>query len=118
MTWTREHDRIIAEKCEGYTVRNFDGYRREEIDGANQRIAWLPIDDYSTDLPAVVRAAEAWRKQDENARSWSINSPEYRDTVMRGTVYNGRNPNWRTKHCYDEQPAAALAHALYQAVTG
>lgn len=118
MTWTREHDRIIAEKCEGDTVRNFDGYRREEIDGENQRISWLPIDDYSTDLDAVIRAAEAWRKGDENARNWSIVSPEYGDTVMRGFVYNGRHPDWRTQSAYSEQPAAALAHALYQAVTG
>jgi|GEM_PF-5215036 hypothetical protein len=114
MTWSREHDRIIAEKCEGLrVVVDRDGYWVE-----GDRVEWQPLPKYREFLPHTVRAAEAWRKQDENARSWSINSPEYGDTVMRGTAHNGRNPNWRTKHCYDEQPAAALAHALYQAVTG
>jgi hypothetical protein len=114
MTWSREHDRIIAEKCEGLrVVVDRDGYWVE-----GDRVEWQPLPKYREFLPHTVRAAEAWRKQDENARSWSINSPEYGDTVMRGTAYNGRNPNWRTKHCYDAEPPAALAHALYQAVTG
>ncbi len=65
-----------------------------------------------------LRLERAWRKGDENARNWSIVSPEYGDTVMRGFVYNGRHPDWRTQSAYSEQPAAALAHALYQAVVG
>lgn len=113
MEWSREKDRIIAEKCEGWT--HVEGGSATAMRDASGALRFLP--KYNTELLSVVRAAEAWRKQDENARNWSIVSPEYGDTVMRGTCYNGRNPNWRTKNCYDAQPAAALAHALYQAVT-
>jgi hypothetical protein len=114
MTWTREHDRIIAEKCQGLRVV----VDRHAYWVTDDRGLWEPLPQYCAYLPHTVRAAEAWRKQDEEARSWSISSPEYGDAGMRGICYNGRPSDWRTKSAYSEQPAAALAHALYQAVAG
>ena len=112
MTWTREHDRIIAEKCEGLRVLAYNGdLFVESVPGT-----WRPLYNYSAYLPDAVRAAEAWRKQKEG-RYWRLQSEGETDEC-------GTCP--QTAACVEPLgiPAgvgwgpAALAHALYQAVTG
>ncbi len=70
--WTREHDRVIAEKCEGLvfdekgsTPIPSGGRFPEYIFGGDPGLAF-----YNRDLVADVRAAEAWRKQEEG-RMWT-----------------------------------------------
>ena len=61
--WTRAHDALLAEKCEGWTVRQWRGdYVYEFLHHERQRVYFHPLPDY-TDISAIIRAAEAWRKQ-------------------------------------------------------
>ncbi len=89
MTWTRECDRILAERCEGRTVYQgnanwpeggFAGmdsnpcdlyWVRSEPDGIGQCPVAVP--HYNTDIAAEKRAAEAWRVQ-KPRRSYVIYS--------------------------------------------
>lgn len=68
--WTREHDRILAEKCENRrtTIIYPDGVVIVNDDGT-----FSPMDAYNTDPAAEKRAAEAWRLQ-KPGRSYEIRS--------------------------------------------
>jgi len=103
MTWTREHDRILAEKCEGWT--HVEGGSQTAMRDGACVFRFLP--SYHQDLVAVVRAAEAWRKQ-RDGRYWrhgvSEQGDEWAEVGIFGEWYSAINP-------------AALAHALYQAVS-
>lgn len=80
MTWTREHDRILAERIEGLKVRRWD-----ELPIAQQHYDYCPeelfigdsIHDkmahYNLDPAACLRAAEAWRLQ-KPGRSYEFRS--------------------------------------------
>jgi hypothetical protein len=113
MTWTREHDRVIAEKCEGLRVLEYNGEPLVEIVPGT----WRPLYNYSAYLPDTVRAAEAWRKGDIGMRTWLIESPHNYQEESHSIVQQGYSPD-AVFHGYGPTPAAALAHALYQAVTG
>lgn len=102
MTWNREMDRVLAEKCEGWTLLTSGphrGFWRRQDD-----VLAVAIPDYSTDLVAVVRAAEAWRKG-KPKRHWK-----------HGVWANGKEwarvAEWKSATPKQYGPAA-LAHALY-----
>jgi len=110
MEWSREKDRVLAEKCEGW----------KRIEG-NENSMRMPcglgksLPYYTEDLPAVVRAAEAWRKGGDR-RNWVLYSGQsaegFGERPMHAAVLVGHAQVKGT----GEGPAA-LAHALYQAVT-
>jgi hypothetical protein len=127
--WPRAHDRLLAEQCEGWTqivgydnvMRNADGVSRE-------------VHNYSTDLFAVVRAAEAWRAQNPEERYWVLKAAEDsrgRDFAASAVVQTPEYPgveeeirsiyrfgNWWIRHGAEAGTAAeALAWALWKAVT-
>jgi hypothetical protein len=120
MTWTREHDRVIAEKCEGWT--HVEGGSATAMRDASGALRFLP--KYNTELLSVVRAAEAWRKKDEDIdRSVILHSAIDRLDMpfvaeLRENYPVGNNYEWR-KFAGESEASytAALAHALYQAVT-
>jgi hypothetical protein len=115
MTWTRENDRIIAEKCEGLrVVVDGDGYWVTDDRGK-----WEPLPKYREYLPHTVQAAEAWRKGDQNNRYWVLESAYVEENKSHAVAHqiNASCPD-QFFDGYSPAPAAALAHALYQAVTG
>lgn len=98
--WTRAHDCLLAERCDNWN--------------------WVagPAPNYSTDLVAVVRAAEAWRKQDEERRTWLLRA----QCIAGEDEFVARMDNDVTtagdhRHAAST-PAAALAWALWKAVQG
>ena len=119
MTWTREHDRILAEKCEGFKVRRWD-----ELPIAQQHYDYCPdelfigesihdrLPHYLTDIAACIRAAEGWVMQNDgryyllmsdcysNKKIWRPRSAELHDRISREV--------WK---------ATTLHEALYEAVT-
>lgn len=119
-----EENRLIAEKCEGMEVR-FD-----EDQGAYVRFShWLtpfrgspdpcfiPLDDYFTDIAACVRAAEAWRKQDELMRTWRVESAGYAGSPQFAVrVEERRDGKWNHWFGFDFEFASTLATALVEAV--
>lgn len=56
--WTRAHDAVIAEKCEGWTRIKGDANVMRTPLGCG---FW--VSSYNTDIQSTIRAAEAWRKQ-------------------------------------------------------
>ena len=103
--WSRDHDRILAERCEGmrFIERGFAGG------------PLLPEPPrYDTDIAACFRAAEAWRKRNPSERKWAIDSPW-------GVLDNfeaGAREGWNEKRwtAAGATPADAIAWALYEAV--
>lgn len=65
--WSREHDRLIAERCEEITefvddkYQGLSFYDHESDEGFGPGI--VPVPEYNTDIAACIRAAEAWRVQ-------------------------------------------------------
>jgi len=63
MNWRREMDAWLARECEGWSYRNTEpdqsGYWVDAVG------AMRGLSEYSTDPAAAIRAAEAWRKQDQ-----------------------------------------------------
>ncbi len=122
MTWTRAHDAHIARECEGL---------EEEYDGNAGQIVligayWEPLPSYNTDPAACIRAAEAWRKKDEDIdRTVTITSPidrmgipctaECSENYREGDGYKWRTFEGRASDKDVEPFAAALAQALYRA---
>jgi len=120
MTWTREHDRVLAEKCEGWA--HVEGGSATAMRDASGALRFLP--KYNTELLSVVRAAEAWRVKDEDIdRSVSLHSAierldmpfvvELRENYRVGENYEWRKFEGESSTSY----AAALAWALYLAVS-
>ena len=114
--WTREHDAVIAEKC--------DGQKAPLGKSPLSRSSWEKyLPNYNTDIAACIRAAEAWRKQDEMRRSYGVISPV---AILGSPLWEGY-VNWWDRGtvadvdssigCDGPTPAAALAWALYKAVT-
>ena len=116
MTWTREHDRILAEKCEGFKVRRWD-----ELPIAQQHYDYCPdnlfigesihsrLANYNTDIAACIRAAEGWRLQkpdrEYRTRSKHNDEPALAQLFEQGIYVTSQ----RGDH--------ALAECLYEAVT-
>lgn len=80
--WTRKHDRIIAERCEGLTtVEPFHGgdyrivrrFQQTAFGETWDSASWTPLPHYNTDIAACFRAAEAWRRQ-QPGRKYAIYS--------------------------------------------
>ncbi len=126
--WSRANDRVIAEKCEGlklqYSVDVEDYlYEGSPSTETGDRI-WFAAPSYSTDLAAVFRASEAWRKQDDDVdRTITISSAvERMDLPFRveasENYRDGENYEWRTFNGSGDTYAEALAWALYKAVGG
>ncbi len=138
MTWSREHDRVIAEKAEGlettqstnglgvvdYTTRMTLPSAFGYFGNTDPVVVVSSIPDYSTDLAAVFRASEAWRKQDYEDRIWSITSPESGKYKTVGEEFDkykwvarftrtGLNVVW-----HENWPASAIAWSLWSACGG
>jgi len=74
MTWTREHDALIARVAEGLKVIESEYEADWTTWRPGQAVRWK-LAYYLYDLSAIARAQEAWRKQDPENRSyqfWSI----------------------------------------------
>jgi hypothetical protein len=116
MTWTREHDRVIAKRCENAKPRKERGVPKCLWGYEFPDSGFRSVPNYSTDLIAVIRAAEAWRSGDKGRRTWLIESPHSHDEDSHVMLQQGYSHD-AVFHGYGPTPAAALAHALYQAVT-
>jgi hypothetical protein len=126
MNWTRAHDAWIAQHCEGLEVSTEFGAEPHEIrfDGP-----WKPVATYNTDTAACIRAAEAWRKKDEDIdRTVTITSPidrmgipctaECSENYREGDGYKWRTFEGQASEKDTDPYAAALAQALYRATGG
>lgn len=125
-SWTRANDAWIARECEGLEVSDLYGSEWHEIRSGRP---WKPVDSYSTDPAAAIRAAEAWKVKDENtdrtitltAAIEGLGTPCTAELAENYPV--GNDYKWRTFEGQasenDEHPwAAALAQALYRATGG
>lgn len=108
--WSREHDRVIAERVEGLG-------RPWQSEGGCWYVDRGPkedaIPDYSTDLAAIVRACEAARRTNQ-IRCWRMGNG-------RGTTAYAKVTDWVPKlngdqreYYSDGEPAEALARAAYR----
>lgn len=119
MEWTREHDRVIAERCEGWTVQE-----RTVSSPMGSYIIYCDhfgksVPEYLKSLEATIRAAEAWMKHDVFGRRFEVFSPSWQvevdkkcnhytaQVVFNRNLYYGSSVNL----------CEALAWALYKAVT-
>lgn len=77
VTWSRSHDALIARVAEGLEVTWIECWgpsgRDPHVEAKDKRDWMDRVADYPSDLPAAIRAAEAWRKQGE--RWYSIEAP-------------------------------------------
>ncbi len=134
--WTREHDALIARLAEGWEVYSWDdiwiGLDCHEVAGMAgyelhrkrhpdeiflDRQARFTVPHYLTDLTAIVRAAEAWRKSAKH-NQWIIESPvtgDENDSQFVAIVWGVFGESGRV---LADTPAAALARALYRALGG
>lgn len=121
--WTRAHDAWIARECEGLAVWVNAG------DGAICDFQDNSIAHYLTDPAAAIRAAEEWRKKDEDIdRTVTVTSPiermgmpctaECAENYREGDLYKWRTFEGQAGEKDIEPYAAALAQALYRATSG
>jgi len=103
-TWTREHNAVIAEKCEGLEIARLKG-EPGVLDCVG---AWGPPPDYR-DLESAIRAAEAWRKRREG-RMWTHGVDRH------GVEYAHLFEPAHGLSAYSATGLAALAWALWEAV--
>ncbi len=128
--WNRENDATIARLAEGLEVKWFKQWADEcggvlidypgdfLVTGPNREIPYRPVDAYLTDLPAAVRAAEAWRMKDPDYRNWSIQAGGMGDeSIFACLVDSLAHKSWSN---YQDDPlhSAALASALLSALGG
>lgn len=116
--WTREHDRLIAEKIEGEVI--YTGHpNKTRVDGgyilndpAGVDIMYSdcsPIPHYNTDIAACVRAAEKLRKT--TGKMWIIESADdRRDLRSFANICEGEKVGVME---YQDTPVEALAWALW-----
>lgn len=121
MTWTREHDRTLAEKCERLKVRRWD-----ELPIAQRDYDYCPdelfigasthdrLPHYNTDPAAEKRAAEAWRLQ-ETGRHYKTASPKIY-TLGKRTITNPASAACLQNEFYVKGTGKHLYEALYEAV--
>lgn len=114
--WSRAKDAWIARECEGLEVSDRYGSEWHEMRSGRP---WKPVDSYSTDPAAAIRAAEAWRKKRGDRCGWEVG---HGDTPVANTFYWSTEKDMFRKEYQDhisaETPAAALAQALYRATGG
>ena len=118
MTWTREHDRILAARCENLRIMDPTHVEHRERGGEAGWHDRVPLDHYDTDIAACIRAAEAWRKQDSYTRAWGLSVDETEDGGLDSAwtkfLLDGEDRWDRTSGA--GETAAALAWALWEAV--
>ena len=120
MTWTREHDALIARVAEQRTVLGPDYRTVKEphwLHHSGDYYDWIP--NYLTDLTAIARAVEAWKQQSPKLRWWGIR----RESVIHGWCRQGKTESmWGEAHVYGEHVgetvAEAMAWALWRACGG
>lgn len=61
--WGRANDNLIAEKCEGWKLVLEGLGRGLWLVPGPEEMHEMDSPEYSTDITATIRAAEAWRKQ-------------------------------------------------------
>lgn len=121
--WTRAHDAWIARECEGLEVWV------NASDGAICDFQDDSIPHYLTDPAAAIRAAEAWRKKDEDIdRTITITSPITRmgmpctvdaaENYRVGDGYRWREFEGKASENDVNQYAAAIVQALLRATVG
>lgn len=136
MTWTREMDAHIARHCEGWEPVPY-----QEAIGSTNYGVWsigtncmghanvpvvTPVPSYTTDPAACIRAAEAWRKKDQDVdRTVHLNSAIERGEVpfraechenYRVVDERGERYPWRVFHGESKEGyCPALAQALLRA---
>lgn len=109
--WTRAHDAWIARECEGLEVRpagDIGDYWVWSLDMPNH-----PVSRYLTDPAAAIRAAEAW-KEKVPGRTVTLEWLHNGVVASLGDMLGG----WHRRHDVQNDPAAALAQALYRATGG
>ncbi len=121
--WTREHDALIARVAEGFAVSPLETRALPDWHGVGgdatdywreckgAQLGFIAISAYNTDLAAVVRASEAWRKSDPKGY-WRIDSP----CNNAGDLFVARFSG--CQFADGETAAIALAWALYFACGG
>jgi len=109
--WTREHDRFIAEKAEGWTLKEVaPGYflrTAPEIPGISDGVP-----KYDTDVASIIRAVEDWRMIDKALDMWQV---VVVDRHFRAAI---RSASGHTSIADGPTIAAALAWAMYRALGG
>lgn len=122
MKWTREHDRIIAERCLGKKVvthlyTNELGWE-EYIEDCGMVFVRLPY--YANDIRQVLEAAQSWKSQNYDNRVWQIQSMDYEQRHEDGEFCAYLSVFDSTGHWYveafGESPSNALALSLYDVV--
>lgn len=108
----QQANRLIAEKCEGLEAIDDQWVKHRDRGGEHGWNDRVRIDDYFTDIAACVRAAEAWRMEDEEYRWYRIDSPCGRGGWFEAVLHDGG----KSIQCDDKTPSAALAAALVEAV--
>ena len=123
MTWTRAHDAWIAREVEGLTVWV------NAVDGSISEFQDSSIPGYDTDPAACLRAAEAWRKKDEEVdRTVEVMLAIGRmglpctatlcENYPVGDIYKWKTFEGKASNRDVEPVAAALAQALIRATGG
>lgn len=110
MIWNRECDRILAEKCEGLKF-----IERGMAGGPD-----LPEPPhYNTDIAACIRAAEAWvfGGPKGSIRHWKLQRVGKHEIWAICEWLDEATQLWIEKRTFRPTAEAALAEALYEAVT-
>ncbi len=124
MTWNRECDRILAEKCERLTVEAYIvpagfteyGVRLHDrpLRHSRELDRFESIPHYNTDIAACIRAAEGWRLQ-KPGRSYNTSSAKTY-TIGKQTVNNPAHSACLEDSLYIAGCGEHLHEALYEAV--
>jgi hypothetical protein len=115
ISWTREHDRLIAEKIGNRIV--VEKYNEYWI---AYSLPLEPISDYFTDLAACFREVETWRKAGDPVKSTDLRCKR---KVQIDSPNGMRHPKWSVS-CFEGTklvafgegvtPSEAVARALYE----
>lgn len=120
MTWTREHDKVLAE-LEGLKnfvygeVFNENLYHRDQDEPAGNL---FEVPRYNLNIADAIRAAEAWVAQAPDARFYDIGrylngTDGKKFLVVLSQAHSHGCYNWVGK---SDNLAEAIAFALYEAV--
>lgn len=111
MNWTREYDRLIAERAEGFSLVR-GGEPETVLIDCGDSPNYMPLPHYSTDETAALRAVLAWIMRDRDRREARIYLRHDGDYVE---LYESLN---RAGSCPAPTLAEALVWALLKAVGG
>ncbi len=125
MTWTREHDKFLAEKAEGLTIRLLasDYFFNGTDTLQSGEIEPLWVRPYNIDIEAATRACQSWVKAAPPDRARSCRA-EYRTTpgfypaTVELSEYGDNGLVFGSWRCDAGFESEARAVALYQALGG